>query len=416
MSRKRVVITGLSAITPLGPDAASSWDALLAGRSGITPVTLFDTSDFDTHIAGEVKGVAPETVIPAKQCRHMDRFVQFAVCGALQLMDHSGYRIDASNAERVGVMLGVGMGGLRTIEEFHSRLLAAGPGRVSPFFIPMLISNMAPGQVAIFTGAKGPNVVMTSACASSLHSLGYAYTEILMGRCDAVISGGMEATLTPMGLSGFTAMKALCVKYQDEPARASRPFDRDRAGFVMGEGAAMLLLESLESALARNADIYAEIIGFGASNDAHHVTSPLDSGAGMAASMRRALADAAVNPEEIDHISAHGTATVAGDLGETRAVHAVFGQHAQRIAITAVKSQIGHLLGAAGGAASLFAAMALKTGMVPGTINLENPDPECDLDYMAGGPRELHPRTALINAFGFGGTNASLVLRKFGAE
>jgi 3-oxoacyl-[acyl-carrier-protein] synthase II len=413
MSRKRVVVTGLSAITPLGLDMASSWEALLAGRSGIAPITLFDASAFDARIAGEVKGFAPEAVIPPKQCRHMDRFVQFAVCGALQLMDNSGYRIDDSRAGRTGVMLGVGLGGLGTIEVFHSRLLEAGPERVSPFFIPMLISNMAPGQVAIFTGAKGPNVVMTSACSSSLHSIGYAYTEILMGRCDAVITGGMEATVTAMGISGFTAMKALCLKYNDEPARASRPFDRDRSGFVMGEGVGMLLLESLESARARDAVIYAEIIGFGASDDAYHMAAPLESGEGMAASMRRALADAAVSPEEIDHISAHSTSTLVGDIVETRAIHAVFGPHARRLAVTAVKSQIGHLLGAAGGMAALFAAMSLKTGVVPGTINLENPDPECDLTYLAGGPGELNPRTALINASGFGGTNASIVLRKF---
>ena len=413
MPRKRVVITGLAAITPLGLDAAGSWEALLEGRSGIAPITLFDASAFDARIAGEVKGFAPEAVIPPKQCRHMDRFVQFAVCGARQLMDNSGYRIGESNAGRTGVMLGVGLGGLRTIEDFHSRLLEAGPGRISPFFIPMLISNMAPGQVAIFTGAKGPNVVTTSACASSLHSIGYAYTEILLGRCDAVITGGMEATVTPMGVSGFTAMKALCLKYAREPARASRPFDRDRAGFVLGEGAALLLLESLDSARARDAVIYAEIIGFGASDDAYHMPAPQESGDGMAASMRRALADAAVNPEEIDHISAHATSTLAGDIVETKAIRSVFGTHARRIAIAAVKSQLGHLLGAAGGIASLFAAMSLKTGIVPGTINLENPAPECDLNYMSGGPGDLRPRTAMINAFGFGGTNTSIVLRKF---
>ncbi len=415
MSRKRVVITGVSAITPLGLDAASSWDALLAGKSGLGPITHFDSTEFDTHIAAEVKDFNPEARIPAKQCRRMDRFAQFAVDGALQLLEDARLTIDESNAERTGVMLGVGLGGLQTIENFHSKLLESGPGRVSPFYIPMLISNMAPGQVAIFTGAKGVNVVMTSACASALHAIGYAYTEIVMGRADAVITGGMESTITPMGISGFTSMKALCTKFNDEPHKASRPFDRDRAGFVMGEGAGMLLLESLDCALDRGARIYAEVGGFGASDDAYHIVAPLESGDGMAASMRRALEDAQAAPEEVDHISAHGTSTQANDVGETRAIHAVFGAHAGNIAITAVKSQIGHLLGASGGVAGIFAAKALQTGIVPGTINLDTPDPECDLNYMADGPRELHPRCALINSFGFGGTNASLLLRRYDA-
>ena len=415
MSRKRVVITGVSAITPLGLDVETSWSALLAGKSGIGPITHFDSSGFDTHIAGEVRGFEPESLIPAKQCRRMDRFVQFAVCGALQLLADASYKVDDSNADHTSVMLGVGLGGLQTIENFHSRLLEAGPDRVSPFYIPMLISNMAPGQVAIFTGAKGANVVMTSACASALHAIGYAYSEILLDRADAVITGGMESTITPMGISGFTSMKALCTKYNDEPERASRPFDKDRAGFVMGEGAGMLLLESLDSARARGAKIYAEVLGFGSSDDAYHIVAPLETGDGMAASMRRALTDAGIEPEEVMHISAHGTSTQPNDAGETRAIHTVFGEHAPKIAITAVKSQIGHLLGASGGVASVFAALALHTGMVPGTINLETPDPECDLNYMSNGPKMLNPGCAMINSFGFGGTNASLVLKRFEA-
>lgn len=413
MSRKRVVITGISAITPLGLDAESSWKSLLAGKSGIGPITRFDSTGFDTHIAGEVKGFNPEEIIPAKQCRRMDRFVQFAVCGAVQLLSDAGYVVDESRAERTGVMLGVGLGGLQTIETFHTRLLEAGPGRVSPFYIPMLISNMAPGQVAIFTGAKGINVVMTSACASSLHAIGGAYSEILLGRADAIITGGMESTITPMGISGFTSMKALCTRFADEPERASRPFDLDRSGFVMGEGVGMLLLESLDSARARGAKIYAELIGFGASDDSHHIVAPLETGEGMAASMRRALADAGVAPEAVDHISAHGTSTQAGDIGETRAIRAIFGKHADKLTVTAVKSQIGHLLGAAGGVASVFEVLALRTGMVPGTINQETPDPQCDLNYMAEGSRELRPACSVVNAFGFGGTNASLVFRRF---
>ncbi len=413
MPRKRVVVTGVSAITPLGLDAASSWEALLAGKSGIGPITHFDATEYDTHIAGEVKGFDPEAVIPAKQCRRMDRFVQLAVCGALQLVEHAAYRVDESNAERTGVILGVGLGGLSTIETFHSKLLESGPSRVSPFYIPMLISNMAPGQVAIFTGVKGVNVVMTSACASALHAIGYSFSDIMLDRCDAVITGGMEATITPMGISGFTSMKALSTKFQDEPHRASRPFDADRSGFVMGEGAGMLMVESLDSALARGATIYAEILGFGASDDAYHMVAPHETGEGMALAMKRALADAGIKPSDVDHVSAHGTSTSANDAAETRALHAVFGDHAPKLAITAVKSQIGHLLGAAGGAASVFATLSLHTGMVPGTINQENRDPECDLNYMANGSQKLDPRIAMINAFGFGGTNASLVLKKF---
>ena len=413
MERRRVVITGISAITPLGLDAASSWQALLAGKSGIERITLFDTTGYDTHIAGEVKGFRPEDVIPAKVCKRMDRFVQFAVCGADQLMKDSGYSIDEQNAENTGVILGVGLGGLHTIEVFHSRLVEAGPSRVSPFFIPMLISNMAPGQVAINTGAKGPNLVLTSACASSLHAIGHAYSEILLGRCEAVITGGMEATITPMGISGFTSMKALCTQYDETPHKASRPFDLTRAGFVMGEGAAMLMLESLDSARARGVKIYAEIVGFGASDDAYHMVAPLETGAGAASAMRRALKDAGLSPEKICHISAHGTSTHANDAGETRAIKAVFGKHAYDIAVCASKSQIGHMLGAAGGAASVFTVLALQSGMVPGTINLETPDPECDLDYMSDGPKKLDPEYAMVNAFGFGGTNASIVYKRF---
>lgn len=415
VERKRIVITGLSAITPLGLDVDSSWQALIAGTSGIGRISQFDSTEFPTHIAGEVKGFEPETVIPAKQCRKMDRFCQLAVCAGIAVHKHSGLVIDEKNAGRTGVVLGVGLGGLNTIETFHSRLLSAGPTRVSPFYIPMLISNMAPGQVAIFTGARGINVVSTSACASALHAIGCAFDQILLGRADAVITGGAESTVTPMGISGFTSMKALCVEHQDDPEKASRPFDARRSGFIMGEGAGMVMLETLESAKARGAAIYAEVLGFGASDDAYHMVAPLETGEGMAACMRSALADAGISPDQIDHVSAHGTSTHANDAAETKALHEVFGAHARGLAITAVKSQIGHLLGASGGVAAVFAAKTLETGIVPGTINQENPDPECDLNYMGSGPKKLDPEYALINSFGFGGTNASLVLKKFTA-
>ena len=415
MSRKRVVVTGVSAITPLGLDVQSSWDAILAGKCGIKKITSFDTTGFDTDIAGEISDFNPDTYIPTKQSKRMDRFVQFAVCASMQLMENSGYKITDENAERIGVILGVGLGGLPTIEVFHSKLVEAGPSRVSPFYIPMLISNMAPAQVAIFTGAKGPNLVLTSACASGTHAIGNAYNEIVMGRCDAMITGGTEATITPMGISGFTSMKALCTKYNDTPTKASRPFDAERGGFVMGEGAGLLLLESLDSALARGAHIYAEVVGVGASDDAYHMVAPLETGEGMALAMKRALADAGVKPEEVDCINAHGTSTHANDEAETKALKLVFGDHAKNLSICANKSQIGHLLGAAGGVESVFSVLSLDTGMFPGTINYENPDPACDLNYMTKGSQKLDPKYVLSNSFGFGGTNGSMLYKRYEA-
>lgn len=415
MTRKRVVVTGISAITPLGLDVESTWEGILAGKSGIKKITSFDTTGFDTDIAGEITDFNPDTYIQPKQSKRMDRFTQLSVCAAMQLIENSGYTITAENADRVGVILGVGLGGLATIEVFHSKLVEAGPSRVSPFYIPMLISNIAPGQIAIAVGAKGPNYVLTSACASATHSIGSAYTEIVMGRCDAMITGGAESTITPMGISGFTSMKALCTKYNDSPEKASRPFDAERGGFVMGEGAGMLLLESLDSALARGVHIYAEVVGFGASDDANHMVAPLETGEGMALAMKRALEDAQVDPNEIDSINAHGTSTHANDEAETKAIKQVFGDHAKNIAICSNKSQLGHLLGAAGGVESVLSVLTLDTGMVPGTINLENPDPVCDLNYMPDGPKKLDPKYVLCSNFGFGGTNASMLYKRYEA-
>ncbi len=387
----------------------------MAGKSGIKKITSFDTTGFDTDIAGEITDFNPDTYIQPKQSKRMDRFTQLSVCAAMQLIENSGYTITAENADRVGVILGVGLGGLATIEVFHSKLVEAGPSRVSPFYIPMLISNIAPGQIAIAVGAKGPNYVLTSACASATHSIGSAYTEIVMGRCDAMITGGAESTITPMGISGFTSMKALCTKYNDSPEKASRPFDAERGGFVMGEGAGMLLLESLDSALARGAHIYAEVVGFGASDDANHMVAPLETGEGMALAMKRALEDAQVDPNEIDSINAHGTSTHANDEAETKAIKQVFGDHAKNIAICSNKSQLGHLLGAAGGVESVLSVLTLDTGMVPGTINLENPDPVCDLNYMPDGSKKLDPKYVLCSNFGFGGTNASMLYKRYEA-
>ena len=413
MSRKRVVITGLSALSPLGGNLAESWDNLLAGKSGIAPITLFDSTGFSATIAGEVKNFSPEAYdIPAKQARRMDRFVQFAVAAAQMLVKHANFAITDENAASVGVLLGVGLGGLKTIEDFHSKLVEAGPDKISPFMIPMLISNMAPGQVAIFTGAKGPNVVATSACASALHAIGYAYSEILLDRCQSAITGGVEATVTPMGISGFTALKALSTR-NGEPEKASRPFDKDRSGFIMGEGAGLVFLETLDSAKARGATIYAEIVGFGSSCDAFHMTAPLDSGEGMAMAMKNAIADAGLTPDDIDHINAHGTSTQLNDLAETKAIKQVFGKRAYDIPITANKSQTGHLLGAAGGIESVFTIMTLHKGVIPGTANYETPDPECDLNYMTEGPKNIQVEHAMCNSFGFGGTNCCLVFKRW---
>ena len=416
MERKRVVVTGYSAITPLANSASESWEALLAGKSGIAPITLFDTTGFDATIAGEVKDFNAEAFgVPAKQLKRMDRFTQFGVAAALELMKQSGLTITEENAYRVGTILGVGLGGLHTIEVFHTKLMESGPSRVSPFMIPMLISNMAPGHISIFTGCKGANMVLTSACASATHAISYACSELMLGRYDAMITGGVEATITPMGISGFTALKALCTTHNDDPAHASRPFDKTRSGFIMGEGTGMLLLETLDSALRRGATIYAEIVGFGASADAYHMTAPEESGEGMAMAMRNALNDAGVAPEAVGYINAHGTSTQLNDLCETRAIKKVFGKHAYDLAITANKSQIGHLLGAAGGVQAVFSVLSLYTGMFPGTINLTTPDPECDLNYMANGPKQLNPEFILSNSFGFGGTNGSVLFKKYDA-
>lgn len=415
MSRKRIVVTGLSAYTPLGLGLEPSWDALLRGESGIGPITFFDTGDYSARIAGELKDFKPEEHMPPKDARRMDRFAQIAVAAGLDVLKHSGYVINDDNARRVGCMLGVGLGGLQTIETFHTKMLEAGPNRVSPFMIPMLISNIAPGQLSIFTGAKGTNLALTSACSSGLHAIGYAFSEILLGRCDAVITGGVEATITPLGVAGFTALKALSTSRNDDPKRASRPFDKDRDGFVMGEGAGFLMLESLDSALKRGAKIYGEVCGFGATADAFHITAPDENGEGLANAMRLAVEEGGIALTDIEHINAHGTSTYLNDLIETKAIKAVFGEHAYNIAICANKSQTGHLLGAAGGMESVFTVMALHTGMVPGTLNYETPDPECDLNYMGGGAKQLNPRYALCNSAGFGGTNASILFKKYEA-
>ena len=413
MTRPRVVITGIGGVTPLANDIESTWKKLLAGESGIAPITLFDASAYDSRIAGEVKNFVAEDYMPMKQARRMDRFTQFAVASAKMLLEDAKYEITDANAYDTGVILGIGLGGLQTIETYHSKLLESGPHKISPFMIPMLISNMGPGQISIFTGAKGPNIVTTTACASAIHALGTAFSEMIMGRATAVISGGVEATVTPLGVAGFTALKALSSQYNDEPTRASRPFDAKRDGFVIGEGAGLLLLETLESAQARGAKIYAEMVGYGASGDAYHMTAPRDDGEGMARAMQNALREAGIDASAIGHINAHATSTSLNDSTETKAIKTVFGAHAGKVKISATKSMTGHLLGAAGGIESVFTALALHDEMLPGTINLENPDPACDLDYMADGSKNIACEYAMCNSFGFGGTNASVIFKKW---
>jgi len=409
---RRVVVTGLGAVTPLGIGVGSTWEAILAGRSGVGRITKFDPSDFPTTIAAEVKGFVPEDFIDRKEIKRMDPFIHLAMASAHFAMTDAGLTIDEELAPRVGVYMGSGLGGLSTLERYHQAYLEEGVRKISPFFIPMLISNLAPGHIAIRYGAKGPNITTTTACAASSHAIGEALLAIRRGVCDAVIAGGSEATITPMGLGGFCAMKALSTRNGD-PARASRPFDKDRDGFVMGEGAAVLILEELGFAKKRGANIYAELCGYGASGDAHHITAPAPGGEGAVRCMRAALSDARVSPGEVDYINAHGTSTPYNDVFETMAIKTVFGDHAQDLMVSSTKSMTGHLLGAAGAAEGLFSILAIRDGVVPPTINYTTPDPECDLDYVPNEARSKEVRYALSNSFGFGGTNSCLLFGRF---
>jgi len=411
MSRRRVVVTGIGLVTPLGIGVKESWEGLIEGRSGIGPITLFDATDFPTKIAGEVKGFEPSDFIEQKEIKKMDRFIQFALAASSMAMEDSALKITDENADRVGVIVGAGMGGLPAIEHYHKVLLEKGPRRITPFFIPMLIINLASGQISIRFGAKGPNSAAVTACASGSHSIGDAFRLIQMGYADAMIAGGTEAVITPLAIGGFNAMKALSTR-NDEPQRASRPFDSERDGFVMGEGSGVLVLEELNSAQQRGAKIYAEIIGYGMTSDAYHITSPSPDGDGAARCMDRALKDAGIRPEDVQYINAHGTSTKQGDELETSAIKRVFGEHARRLAISSTKSMTGHLLGASGGVEAIITMLAMKNSIVPPTINLENPDPECDLDYVPNKARHMDINCAISNSFGFGGTNACLVFRK----
>ncbi|MGE5248185.1 MAG: beta-ketoacyl-ACP synthase II [Verrucomicrobiota bacterium] len=410
---RRVVVTGLGAVTPLGVGVAPSWEGILQGKSGIGPITRFDASEFSTTIAAEVRDFQAEDFIDRKEIKRMDPFIHYAMAAAHMAMEDAGLSIDGTLAPRAGVYLGTGLGGLSTLERYHKAyLLDGGARKISPFFIPMLISNLAPGHIAMRYGAKGPNIATSTACAASSHAIGEGMHAIRNGVCDVVIAGGAEATITPLGLGGFCSMKALSSR-NDDPTTASRPFDKERDGFVMGEGSAVLILEELDFARKRGAKIYAELCGYGASADAHHVTAPAPGGEGAVRAMAAALADGGVPREEIDYINAHGTSTPYNDLYETMAIKTLFGDRAGSIPVSSTKSMTGHLLGAAGAVEGMFCALTIRDAVVPPTMNYTTPDPECDLDYVPNRARKQEVRYVLSNSFGFGGTNSVLLFARF---
>ncbi|AZN40824.1 beta-ketoacyl-ACP synthase II [Paenibacillus albus] len=412
--KQRVVVTGMGVMTSLGSDLNTFWSNLMEGKSGVSVIDAFDFSEYPTRIAAEIKNFNPEDYnIDKKEARRMDRFVQFAVVASQLAVKNASLDIGNNvDAERIGVMIGSGIGGLGTWEDQHNILLEKGPKRVSPFFIPMMIANMASGQVSMATGAKGPNSTAVTACATGTHSIGDSFKMIQRGDADVMICGGAEATIRPTGMAGFCSMRAMSTR-NEEPEKASRPFDKDRDGFVMGEGSGVLILESLEHAQQRGAHIYAEIIGYGMSGDAHHMTEPDPDGA--ARCMVKALRDGGIEPTQIDYINAHGTSTPVGDLSETTAIKKTFGDHAYKLAVSSTKSMTGHLLGAAGGVEAVILGLTLQNGIIAPTINLDNQDPECDLDYVPNTPREADVKYALSNSFGFGGHNATIVMKKYEA-
>jgi 3-oxoacyl-[acyl-carrier-protein] synthase II len=409
---KRVVITGLGAITPIGKNLADYWDSLLQGRSGVGAVTLFDASEHACQIAAEVKNFDPHEYLDKKDAKRMDRFAQFGVCASIQAIADAQLEINELNADQVGVLIGTGVGGLRIMETQNEILLTKGPKKVSPFTIPMMIANMAAGLTAIHTGARGPNSCTVTACAAGSHAIGDAFRLIQGGYAQAMICGGAEAAVTPLSFAGFSSAKALSTR-NDSPENASRPFDRDRDGFVMGEGSGILVIEELEQALKRGARIYAEIVGYGMTCDAYHMTSPVPGGQGATKAIELALADGNLNPNQVDYINAHGTSTQANDSNETKAIKKALGERASQITVSSTKSMTGHLLGGSGGIEAVATVMAIANNRVPPTINLENPDPDCDLDYVPNSSREQKVNVALSNSFGFGGHNVTLAFKKY---
>jgi 3-oxoacyl-[acyl-carrier-protein] synthase II len=399
-------------VSPLGLDAESTWQGLLAGQSGVGPITLFDASQHAARIAAEVKGFDPLRWVDKKEVKKLDRFIQFAVAAAEMALKDSGVVVDAANADMVGVYIGSGIGGFATIEREHEALLKGGPRRISPFFIPAAIANLASGWVSIRSGAKGPNSCTATACTTSAHSIGDSLRLIQRGDADVMIAGGSEAAITPLGVGGFAAMRALSTR-NDEPAKASRPFDAGRDGFVIGEGAGILVLEELEAARRRGARFYCELVGYGMSGDAYHITAPCEDGDGAIRVMKRTLKDAGVEPAAVDYVNCHGTSTPVGDPQEVKAIKAVFGEHARQLAISSTKSMTGHLLGAAGGLEAAITVLAIRDQVLPPTINQDDPDPECDLDTVPNVARKTSVRYALSNSFGFGGTNGALLFKRF---
>lgn len=409
---RRVVVTGVGLVTPLGTGVDKTWSGLCDGKSGIAPITRFDASDFAVQIAAEVKDFQAEEFIEKKLAKHLDLFVQYAIASADMALDDAGFAVTDDNATRVGVITGCGLGGLPTIEKYHKVALDRGLKRITPFFIPMVIPNMGAGQISIVQKAKGPNMSVSTACAAGTHAVGEAFNMVRNGICDVAITGGSESTICPLAVGGFNSMKALS-KRNDEPERASRPFDRDRDGFIIAEGAGILLLEELEHAKARGAKIYAEMAGYGLSGDGYHMAAPPEDGDGAIRCMQMALDVAGMNVDGIDYINAHGTSTPLNDVVETRAMKKVFGSHATDLAISSTKSMTGHMLGGAGGIESVFTALSIHHQIAPPTVNLENPDDECTLDYIPGEAREMTIRAAMSNSFGFGGTNAVIIMKKF---
>jgi 3-oxoacyl-[acyl-carrier-protein] synthase II len=409
--QRRVVVTGLGCVSPVGNTLTETWNAIVEGRSGIATITKFDATPFSTHIAGEVKGFRIEDYIPAKEGRHMDTFIHYGMAAGMQAMQDSGLVVTEQNADRVGVIVGSGIGGLPLIEETHAELQARGPRRVSPFFVPASIINMISGHLSIKYGLQGPNLAIVTACTTGLHCIGAAGRLIEYGDADVMIAGGSESTVSPLGLGGFASARALSVRNSD-PTTASRPWDRDRDGFVLGEGAGVMMLEEYEHAKVRGAKIYAELLGFGMSADAHHMTAPLENGEGARRCMVSALQNAGINYDQVDYVNAHGTSTPLGDIAETVAIKRALGHHASKVVVNSTKSMTGHLLGGAGGLESVLTVLALKNQLSPPTINLFNQDPVCDLDYCANVARSMPIEIAIKNSFGFGGTNGTLIFGK----
>ncbi len=409
---KRVVVTGMGVVTPLGHGLSEYWQNLIQGKSGVDTITKFDPAGYVTKIAGEVKDFSAEDCMEKKEARHMDLFTQYAIAAAEKAVQHAELNFDAVHKDRAGVIVSSGIGGMETFQNQTRTLLEKGPRRISPFFIPMLITDIAPGHISIRYGLRGPNFSTVSACASSSHAIGEAFRNIQRGDADVMITGGAEATVTPLGIAGFNAMKALSTR-NEEPQKASRPFDKDRDGFVMGEGSGIIVIEKLEHALDRGAHIYAEIAGVGYTADAYHITAPAPDGAGAKSAMRRALKDAELSPADIDYVNTHGTSTLYGDVAEVNAIKQVFGEAAYKLNINSTKSMIGHLLGASGGVEFVTATLTMNHGMVHPTINQVNPDPEIDLDTTANKPKQREVRAAISNSFGFGGHNVSIVIKKF---